>query len=105
MPKDRRFKLVRVSFKSLWTMFRRTTFEGGYWVLKDAPNVPEDVAVAAVQHNFEFQCFDVVLHHPTFDDVPDFQMIPLLLERLAEFTYVEPPFGGDKADPPIVYKG
>lgn len=75
----RRFAVVRVGYRDVlaWVFTRATRLPQFVMVLK-GPGIPPDAKVLAVREDFCTRSFEVMLEHPSFEEVPDGMPAPNL---------------------------
>lgn len=98
---DRQWKIAGVDWRILIDFFNmRHAWE--FLALPNTPEIPEGSIVVSVRENWDRRTLDFLIEHPSFDPVPDGEMVPridgLMLTRdvfrRLPLPYERTPIGG-----------
>jgi hypothetical protein len=73
-PESRRLRIVNISNRAILLMFSRLSFE--CLLLEQHPQLPDGYVIRGVSYAPERDCFAFLIEHPSYEEVPEYQMIP-----------------------------
>lgn len=89
MNESRRLKMVLINPQKLYDWMRPIEVEDGIFRHLDvAREVPRDANLVNVHFSYEYHAFQFLFEHPSFDEVPEGERIPILRTTYKTERYV-----------------
>src|SRR5437870_4517243 len=85
-PQSRRYKILSVAPEAIMEVLLKWK-QHSHIQLVDLGGLPDDVSVTGVHYSWKGRCFELMLYHPSFPEVPVGDVPPELNPRIMNYTW------------------
>lgn len=85
----KRVKIVRLDERLIVDVLNWCRDPKGYLMLPDVEGLPEDAVVVSCRDNWERRTLEVLVYHPSFEEVPEGDIPPVIEDVVKKFRIMK----------------